>query len=487
MNTKNLFALGALSLLGTAATQAQKPNVVFVFADQWRGQDVGYMGNREVLTPHIDKLARQSLVLTHAVSNCPVSGAYRGCLLTGTYPLTNGVFYNDRPIAQNLTFLGDAYKDSGYNTAYIGKLHVDGHGRLDYIPPERHMGFDYWKALECTHDYNKSFYYEGDSPERLTWEGYDAIAQTRDAVRYIGERDPSKPFMMVLSWGPPHSPYDTAPEEYRALYAGISPTLRENVPEKDRQEALETYKGYYAHIAALDVCVGQLLAAVDKAGIAKNTIFVFTSDHGDMLHSHGHINKQKPWDESIRVPFVMRYPMELGDSQKVVDTPFGSPDIMPTLLSMSGIKIPRTVEGNDFSGYFKGKAEAPDTVSLIACYVPFHQWSYSMGGREYRGVRSQRYTYVRGLEGPWLLYDNAKDPFQLDNLVGDKSYEKVQKALDKVLDERLAKLGDKFECGHYYMAKWGYWFDPNDGDGPVSCDHPRKVQPPAAPAFSGGH
>lgn len=443
-----------------------KPNVVFIFADQWRAGAVGYAGDENVRTPNLDRLAAEGLVLTRMVANCPVSAAYRTSLLTGTWPLTNGIFYNDKPLNDHtsLTLIGDAFRDAGYSTAYVGKWHVDGHGRDSFIPRERRGGFEYWKARECTHNYNRSFYY-ADSPEVLWWEGYDALAQTRDVLRYIEERDPGEPFALVLSWGPPHDPYDTAPKQYRDIYRdGSAISLRGNVPEADEPAARRMLAGYYAHIAALDECVGMIEQCLKAEGLWENTIFVFTSDHGDMLLSHGETKKQKPWDESILVPFVMHYP---GMREATtLDIPVDTPDLMPTLLGMSGVKIPTTVEGRDLSGWFRGGKAPADTVSLIASYVPFHEWNYARGGREYRGIRTPRYTYVRDMEGPWLLHDNAADPLQMDNLVGKPEAKKLERRLDKALQIELKKQKDAFLSGPEYMKMWNYSFDPQDPPGP---------------------
>jgi len=185
--------------------------------------------------------------------------------------------------------------------------------------PERRQGFDYWKVLECTHNYSHSAYYAGDSDEKLYWEGYDAIAQTRDAQRYIQEHDKEKPFLLVLSWEPPHAPYQTAPEEYRALYDPNDIVLRPNVPEAGKARAREDLAGYYVHCTALDACVGDLLQTIQECGIEDDTVFCFTSDHGDMLGSQGHTKKQRPWDESIRVPFLLRYPALFGQEAREVD------------------------------------------------------------------------------------------------------------------------------------------------------------------------
>ena len=453
------LTVGAASihgLLHAAETRARKttgPNVVFVLADQWRRQAAGYSGDPNALTPNLDKLAARSVNLTNAVSTCPVCSPYRASLLTGQYPLTHGVFLNDVCLSPKGATLAEAYAHAGYDTAYIGKWHLDGHGRASYIPRERRHGFDYWKVLECTHNYNRSFYYAADSKTRLTWSGYDVRAQTDDARAYIRTRaSGSKPFILVLSFGPPHNPYQTAPKKYRELYNDKKLKLRENVPPSARGRARKDLAGYYAHISALDACVGDLLDTIDKAGISDNTIFVFTSDHGDMLGSRGMSRKQKPWDESIMVPFLLRYP---AAKPRAIDMPISTPDIMPTLLGLSGIKIPKSVEGVDYSGVLSGRDQPSNDAALIMCPSPFGEW-FRGKGREFRGIRTRRYTYVRDLKGPWLLYDNQQDPYQLNNLAGKDDSADLQKRLDSLLAGKLQAAGDDFLPGTKYIDKWGY-------------------------------
>lgn len=138
--------------------------------------------------------------------------------MTGQRALTHGVFLNDVALSPAAVTIAKVLAEAGYDTGYIGKWHLNGDGRSAFIPRERRQGFDYWKALECTHDYNQSFYY-ADSPEKRVWEGYDAVAQTRDAQRYLRDHARSgKPFFLFLAWGPPHDPYQTAPQHYREDY-----------------------------------------------------------------------------------------------------------------------------------------------------------------------------------------------------------------------------------------------------------------------------
>jgi len=458
------FAMSACNL-----KQEKQPNVIFVFADQWRASDLGYAGNMEVKTPELDKLAEESLNLSNTISTVSVCAPYRASLLTGQYALRHGVFYNDKPLKDEVTSIAEVYKAAGYKTAYVGKWHLNGAPEPDCekdpsmnrkkpVVKSRRQGFDYWKVAECSHGYNNSFYFD-ENNKRHVWEGYDAIAQTEEAISYIKANTDSA-FLLFLSWGPPHAPYQTAPKEYQRMYTDTEISLRPNVPEDKIKKAKKDLRGYYAHCTALDDCIGDLQNAIKEAGLDENTIFVFTSDHGDMLYSHGQTKKQQPYDESIRVPFLIKYPA-LFKQAKEIKTPFATEDIMPTLLGLSNVDIPETVEGKDFSAHFQG-GETDVNAALISCPVPFHQWNKKKGGREYRGIRTERYTYARDLNGPWLLFDNETDPFQMNNLVDKPEFSKLQNKLEEELQTLLKQTSDEFKEGQYYMDLWGYSWAPND-------------------------
>lgn len=436
-----------------------RPNVVILLADQWRAQAVGYAGDRNARTPQLDRLAAQSTVLTTAVSTCPVCSPYRASLNTGRYPVTHGVFVNDVCLSRDAVSLAQAFAGAGYRTAFIGKWHLDGHGRSGFVPQERRQGFEFWRGCECTHDYNHSLFY-ADKDEKQHWKGYDAEAQTEEAQAYIRSHR-QEPFLLVLSWGPPHNPYQTAPERFKQLFKPEEIVLRPNVPPEVADAARRDLAGYYAHCAALDECTGRIVQTLADCGIADDTILVFTSDHGDMLGSHGQIRKQRPWDESILVPFLIRWPEGLGGSSRKLTAPLNTPDIMPTLLGLAGIAIPTTVQGEDHSAWLRGKQPDSDRAALISCVTPFGEWTRQHGGQEYRGVRTMRYTYVRSLQGPWLLYDNREDPYQQHNLVGDPKYGTIQSELDSMLTAELKRCGDQFLPGVDYLKKWGYVTDAN--------------------------
>jgi len=458
MNGKTCVFVAIMLFCVANPYAATKPNLIFVFADEWRAQATGYAGdpNLQGKTPNLDRLATEGVNFCNAVSTLPVCSPYRGSMLTGRYPLSTGLFMNDKKLSPDEISIGDVYKAAGYATAYIGKWHVDGYGRTKYIPPERRQGFDYWKVLECTHAYNKSAYYDQDSKERSYWDGYDAFAQTKDAQAYIKKAAvEGKPFVFFLSWGPPHPPMGGAPEEFKKVFPMDKIKLRPNVPEDGEKAARKDLNGYYGHIIALDRCMGDLLKTIDEAGIKENTILVFTSDHGDMIESHGQTDKQRPWDESANVPLLIRYPAGQKISGKVT-TPIGTPDLMPTLLGLSGLKIPSTVEGDDLSSIIRGDKPPEDHAVLIESVVPSSNWISDPLGREYRGIKTDRYTYVRDLKGPWLFFDNLTDPYQQKNLVGNPEYAPQQTKLDAQLSQLLVKHNDKFLPAADYCKQWGY-------------------------------
>ena len=459
LSTSMLLISGCLQSAQRKASK--KPNIVFVFGDQWRAKATGYAGDPNAKTPVLDALEKQSINFTNAVSGCPVCSPYRASLITGQYPLTHGVFLNDVHLADDAVSIAKVYKQAGYDTGYIGKWHIDGNGRSAFIPRKRRQGFDFWKVLECTHGYNSSFYY-GDEDKKLKWEGYDSIAQTKEANMYIREHaGGEKPFMLFVSWGPPHAPYHTAPEKYKNRFNPNDVVLHPNVPDDLIKTAKKDMAGYYAHIAALDDCIKDVMDTLEEAGIADNTILVFTSDHGDMLYSHGMRKKQKPYEESARVPFLLRYPGAHGDKGRRIDMPINTPDIMPTLLGLCGLKIPDTVEGTDYSGVIRGREKAINDAALLTCPSPFGQWERRHGGKEYRGIRTRRYTYTRDLDGPWLLYDNQKDPYQQNNICNKAEYADVQKKLDGILKRKLKERNDKFLPGAEYIKKWGWTVNEN--------------------------
>jgi arylsulfatase A-like enzyme len=416
---------------------------------------MGCSGNPQVLTPHLDAMAEGGVRFTNAVSTCPICTPYRASLLTGRYPLSNGMILNDVRLPVTETSIAHVLGGAGYSTAYIGKWHLDGPYRGSFTPPgPRRQGFDYWAASNCTHSYLNSHYYR-DTPEPIWIEGYDADHFTDLTIDFMRERASNGPFAAFLSWGPPHCPYLELPDAYR-IY---NPEALQPRPNSTRPQ-LDRLAGYYAHITALDRNIDRLQAALAELGIAEGTIFVFTSDHGDMLGSHGHNYKQRPWEESISVPCIASHPGVLPEGL-VTDTLLNVPDLMPSLLSLCGVPSPGTVEGQDLSCAFRGEDGPEPQSAFISNPCPFIE-----DIPEWRGVRSKRYTYARTLRGPWLLYDNVADPYQLNNLVDDPAHAATRSALDTDLDSWLARLGDDFQPREVYWERFGYTVDTS---GAIPC------------------
>lgn len=431
-----------------------RPNILYVFGDQWRAGATGFEGNPEVHTPHLDALAGQSLRLNHCIAGSPVCCVWRASMLTGVYPHRHGVFLNDGALSPEARTFGETFAEAGYDTAWVGKWHVDGHGRTAPIPRSRRHGFEHWRTLECTHDYHHALYYADDETEPRVWPDYDAISQTDDVIAYLESRSGERPFLAFLSWGPPHNPYETAPEAYRAMYDASELTLPPNVPEHCREQAAEDLAGYYAHCSALDACMGRLLAALDRQGLASNTIVVFTSDHGDYLGSHGLWDKCGPWEPALRVPMLIRDPRRSDWPGRSSDVVLNMVDHLPTLCAMAGVAAPAGVQGRDLSGHLAEGTTPADNDALYASYWVFGNWYKQREAveplyrpREARGIRTTRHTYVEDRDGPWLLYDNHADPHQLHNLVAAPNLVGIRAALARRLGERLAEIGDDFEPG----------------------------------------
>ena len=216
----------------------------------------------------------------------------------------------------------------------------------------------------------------------------------------------------------------------------------------------------------LDDQFQRLLDALDDMDIAGDTIVVFTSDHGDMHGSHGVYKKRWPWNEALKVPFVLRYPGAVPAAARV-EAPLSVIDVMPTLLGLVGLSIPDAVEGIDLSAVLRGEEEEGPESVLIMNPCPFsigdprgHDQYPSRGMRlEYRGVVTRRHTYVRTIDQPWLPFDNVDDPHQVQNLVDDERSRDVRERLDGLMRAHMARIGDELMPREFYYERFGIAFD----------------------------
>ena len=423
-----------------------QPNLLFVFSDQHRWCDLGCQGNRDVHSPHLDRFAADGLRFERALSNAPLCVPARGCLLTGRYPLGHGAWSNDLPVNPQVDSVARALGRAGYRTGYFGKWHLGGVPRDQPIVERRRLGFHDWKACNCSHDYLASYYYDADN-QRHQIDGYDAAAYTgfaEDFIRRAAESD--APWAAWLSWGPPHDPYFEVPRHWLERYAGRRLPLRPNVPERiverrpDRMWSRDTVErnlhGYYAHISALDHQFGRLLEALDESGQRKNTIVVYTSDHGDMCGSHGMMDKHYClYDDILRVPLLVRWP-GLTKAGQTVDAPVVHEiDLAATFAEIATGGVPENMQGESLRGVLRGESE-PRSHAVAS----YHGSQFGLFSS--RSIRDAQWKYVWNLTDVDELYDLTNDPWELRNLAGEADHQDRLRALRAALARELEDLGD---------------------------------------------
>lgn len=448
-----------------------RPNLVFVFPDQFRAQAMGFTGEDPVRTPTLDRFATQSVVFANAVCNQPLCSPYRSMLLTGRWPYSTGVVTNcnsSRPdvyLREHEICISDVLAQAGYAAGYIGKWHLDTAQGVPVAPdwrcaiweaytppgPRRHS-FAFWHAYGCHNNHLHPYYWIGNAPESMKTQvdEYSPLHEARIAADYIrnrggAQRDPAQPFALFVSMNPPHPPYQAVPERYSALYRERTPgklLTRANV--RLSGEGLEAAGGvanYFAAVTAVDEAFGLILEALREAGLEDDTLVVFSSDHGEMMGSHGLMYKTVYYEESFRIPLLIRFPGRLTPRRETLH--FNVPDTMPTLLDLMGLapRIPRAVEGTDYAPALRGETQSrpASTFYLRPDATP------ALG---MRGLRTDRHTFVitRPPAGPTpILFDNQHDPWQLENIAAHQPA--VVANLTGELNVWLRRTRDPWEQG----------------------------------------
>jgi len=488
----------------------RQPNVLVVFADQFRASALHYAGNADIHTPNIDQLAENGAQFETACANYPLCTPSRASIVTGQHAQSNTVITNDLPLPTSAPSVAEELTDAGYECGYIGKWHLDGVPRDKWTPPgERRHGFDgYWAAYNCAHDYFDGPYYT-DTAEPQIFDGYEPVGQTDLAIDFLADAD--NPFCLFLAWGPPHDPYELVPERYRSQYDPSELSVRPNIdpilpsefpPDTNRPSdsshpspsmlfappirEWETgdrcpYTGprsvladYYAAVTALDEQVGRLIEELEQAGIFEDTILIFTSDHGDMLWSQGLNQKGSPFDESIRIPFIAHWPESIPSHDISTDI-ISTVDFAPTILGLTGISPPDSMDGTDLSSVVTGDTTGIKDTALI----------YNIR-QEWRGLRTLDETYVRLREGAfehlpnggsdWLFFHNDTDPYQLRNRIFERSSTTRRAELNDMLENRLQVLGDSFESFESHVREADVVSEWNEREREMHPDDPKLVR-----------
>ncbi|MGY6647469.1 sulfatase family protein [Wenyingzhuangia sp. IMCC45574] len=486
----------------------KQPNVLIIFPDQLRRYAAGFWSQEPykslahgkadpVLTPSIDKLAKNGIVFTHAISNYPLCSPYRGMLLSGKYPEQNGIWNNckvGRPhsLKDDIPTIPSLFLKAGYNTAYIGKCHwlrndpvFDKNGNYKgttkapgghhvntydtYIPSTKRHGIEYfYQALKDEH-FNPHIY----SNDPNTIEGkkdgelhlpkiFSPKNEAKIIIDYLRNkgkhRDTSKPFCMIWSMNPPHNPWDDKNTDMEVLRENYDtdkfPTVndllvvRKNVDKKVAHYA----RHYYANVTSSDYYIGLVLNELKKSGALDNTIVIFSSDHGEMLGSHGKTGKNAVELESLAIPFIVHWPKGLQPGTE--DLILSVPDILPTTLGLAGIEkhIPKSIEGVNYAPILQGIPNAIEKPKAALIML----------GNS-RGVETERYTFcIQENKKQWdqkkdtsiksvFFYDNQLDPYQLHKIDAN-SQPKVKKELLLTLAQLLEKTNDPW----YQKKKHSY-------------------------------
>ncbi|MDD9957036.1 MAG: sulfatase [Anaerolineaceae bacterium] len=434
---------------------SKRPNVIWIFGDQHRGQSLGYMGDPNVSTPHLNRLADEGITFTRAVAGFPLCSPFRGALISGQYPhrVTPG---HQTQLDPSLPTVATAFNEAGYHTAWYGKWHIDGaqererRTAMHIIPPERRGQFKKWIGYENNAPQFDCWVHGGEGEEAFHYRlpGYETDALTDLFIEHLRERaGEEEPFFAGLSVIPPHDPYH-APPEWMVRHIPARVQLRPNVPNIPRivERARNDLAGYHAMIENLDWNVGRIRAALEELGLYENTHVLFFSDHGDMHGSHGQFRKTSPWEEALRIPFIIgggphRYHHDSGFHE----VPVNHVDIAPTSLGLCGLEAPAWMQGTDYSGYRLRDREigdVPDSAYLQAV-VPTG-YAHTMD-RPWRGIVTRdNWKYV-ALEGqPWLLFNLNEDPYEQANHAHNSLYHAERRRLQARLAEWIDHTGDSF-------------------------------------------
>lgn len=418
-------ALATLAGPAFAAREEARPNIVFVLVDDLRYDALGCTGHPFARTPNIDRIAKEGVTFGNAFVTTPLCSPARASFLTGRYVHAHGVAGNTtagEPISYKLETFPMKLHDAGYETAFIGKWHM---GRDDAPRP----GFDHWVSFRGQGVYNDPPMNVDGRQEKL--QGYVTDILTDFSVKFI-ERARSKPFCLYLSHKAIHGPFTPA-ARHKDLYSDqpISrrananddlsgkPALRRNRnAERGRGPGDDVIRNQLRCLASIDESTGRILQTLEKAGQLDRTLVVFTSDNGYLWGEHGLGDKRAGYEESIRIPLLMRYPALFKAGRKTSELALNV-DIAPTMIELGRARPAARMHGRSLLDVARGKAKNWRS-SFLAEYFAEPQFPRVP---TWQAVRTERYKYIHytELEGMDELYDLKRDPLEMKNLVADAS------------------------------------------------------------------
>jgi len=416
-----------------------RPNILFIFPDQLSARWMPCYGGEVVSTPYLDRFAQQSVVFTRAYTSSPLCTPYRACLLTGKYPSETGVVRNGTGLPSGEATLADRLNELGYATHYIGKWHLSGEPQCNrWVPPESRAGFTRFTGWESHHiDHRQGLIWQDDPDHPIALGAHETDGLTDilcDRLREIAAS--GGPFFMAVSYQAPHPPC-SPPDEFCRRYADLDldgpPSTRADAWFKnvawDADYGVEEFRRrYFGEISHLDRAFGGVLALLDETGLGEDTIVVFTSDHGEMAGCHGLFGKGVMFDESVRVPLLVRMSREQGGL--VTDYPVSTVDLFPTILELCGADDIPATRGQSFADLLR-TGVAPEAGRDL--FIEYHEDCIVRGD-------TKLVTEKDGAEAKYL-FDLAEDPFEMSNLVSSAEGREVQRLLDS-LEEWRSRVRD---------------------------------------------
>lgn len=418
-----------------------KENIIFYFSDQQRYDTL----NMDIM-PNLMQLADEGTFFENCYTSQPVCGPARACLQTGVYPTECGCHINGIPLRDDEKSLADYFNENGYDTAYIGKLHLaSGKNNGQYIkcekspiPKERLWGYQYFRGadvLEFTsHGYDG--YVFDEAGNKIEFEGYRADRINDFAIEYIKNHNDEKPFFMFISQLEPHHQNDR--KTFEGPKEKIDKYKNYEIPEDLKSfkgNYNEMYPDYLAAIESLDDNLGRLISVLKEKGIYDNTTIIYTSDHGCHFKTRNSEYKRSCHDASIHIPLVIKskdYP-----KGAIEDNIVSLVDLPPTLLSIAGIEVPKQYQGVAIS-------------DKDNCECAFIQISETQCGR---AIRTKDFTYSVSSPLPLssnsfvyfeeYLYANRVDKAQKNNLIKSKEYKEIRNSLKLLLLNEIKKYEGK--------------------------------------------
>jgi arylsulfatase A-like enzyme len=423
-----------------------------IISDQFRADNLGALGRNPMnLTPNLDQMASRGVLFCNAYCNQPVCAPARASIFTGQYPSRHTVWHNGPGLPEGATTLASVLRQAGYSANYMGKWHLAPNDATPAtrgpVPPHQRGGFlDLWEAantLEFTSTAYEGNLYDNDS-KPIHWSGqYRTDFMTDRAQRFL--RSARQPFLLVLSYLEVHHQNSTdtydPPKEFKGKYPNpfIPPDLRPLPGSWPSQ-----LSDYYGCVGKMDETVGTIRKTLSETGLDKNTILLFTSDHGCHFKTRNAEYKRSPHDSSIHIPLVIEGPGFNRGLQ--VSELVSQVDLMPTLLQALGLSVPAPVQGHSFLPLLERRTEGWRNE------VYFEMSEFVTG----RGLRTPQHTYaVSAPKMPgwrsvpradkyveYMLYDNYADPCQHVNLIGRTEARGITESLRDRMLARIQEAGD---------------------------------------------